>query len=88
MSKDSSKEKRRREEAGREVRKSFGELQEVLAQSGYRDLMVLDDQARSYDAVAYRAYLAAREEAEAAQRALEAMMRDAEQAFGRLGALA
>lgn len=83
MSADSSKDRKRRNDAVRAARKNFGELQEILGQSGAVDL-ALDEQARSYDATGYRAYLAAREEEEAARRALDAMMLDAERTIGRL----
>jgi len=84
VSKRLPKDKQRREDAVRQARHSFNDLKEVLERSGRKDLMALDEQARSYDAVAYKAYQAAREEAEAAQRALDVMMQDAEGAFGRL----
>lgn len=84
MSADSSKDRKRRNDAVRAARKNFGELQEILGQSGSVDLTTLEEQARSYDAAGYRAYLAAREEEEAARRALDAMMLDAERAIGRM----
>jgi hypothetical protein len=84
VSADSSKDRKRRNDAVRAARKNFGELQEILGQTGAVDPTTLDEQARSYDAAGYRAYLAAREEEEAARRTLDAMMLDAERTIGRL----